>query len=70
MEFDEAAKAIEDNVIGVQGDVSKPADLDRLYETVNAEGRRMPSLGLNLTCAFGDAAQRSLLSSVAIRLSR
>ena len=48
MEFDEAAKAIEDNVIGVQGDVSKPTDLDRLYETVNAEGRRMPSLGLNL----------------------
>src|SRR5229473_6106975 len=33
---------------GVQGDVSKLADLDRLYETVNAEGQRMASLGLNL----------------------
>lgn len=47
-ELDEAAKAIGDNVIGVQGDVSKLADLDRLYETVNAEGQRMASLGLNL----------------------
>jgi NAD(P)-dependent dehydrogenase (short-subunit alcohol dehydrogenase family) len=43
-ELDEAAKAIRDNVTGVQGDVSKLADLDRLYETVNAERRRMPSL--------------------------
>ena len=48
-ELDEAAKAIGDNLTGVQGDVSKLADLDRLYETVNAEGRRMPSLGLNLS---------------------
>jgi NAD(P)-dependent dehydrogenase (short-subunit alcohol dehydrogenase family) len=34
----EAAKAIGDNATGVQGDVSKLADIDRLYETVNAEG--------------------------------
>ena len=47
-ELDKAAKAIGDNVTGVQGDVSKLPDLDRLYETANAEGRRMPSLGLNL----------------------
>ena len=64
-ELDEAVKAIGDNVTGVQGDVSKLADLDRLYETANAEGQRAQS-----PCAFGDAAQRSLLSSVAIRLSR
>jgi len=38
-ELDEAVKAIGNNVIGVQGDVSKLADLDRLYETVKAEGR-------------------------------
>ena len=40
-ELDEAVKAIGNNVAGVQGDVSKLADLDRLYETVKAEGRRI-----------------------------
>ena len=33
-ELDEAVKAIVSNVSGVQGDVAKLADLDRLYETV------------------------------------
>jgi NAD(P)-dependent dehydrogenase (short-subunit alcohol dehydrogenase family) len=33
-ELDEAVKAIGTNVTGVQGDVAKLADLDRLYETV------------------------------------
>jgi NAD(P)-dependent dehydrogenase (short-subunit alcohol dehydrogenase family) len=33
-ELDEAVKAIGSNVTGVQGDVAKLADLDRLYETV------------------------------------
>src|SRR5258706_8371022 len=33
-ELDEAVKAIGGNVSGVRGDVSKLADLDRLYETV------------------------------------
>jgi hypothetical protein len=32
-------KAIGSNVVGVQGDVSKPQDLDRLYETVKAKGK-------------------------------
>jgi NAD(P)-dependent dehydrogenase (short-subunit alcohol dehydrogenase family) len=40
-ELDEAVKAIGHNVTGVQGDVAKLADLDRLYETVEAEGRRI-----------------------------
>jgi NADP-dependent 3-hydroxy acid dehydrogenase YdfG len=40
-ELDEAAKAIGDNVAGDQGDVFKLYDLDGLYETVNAEGRRI-----------------------------
>ena len=35
-ELDEAVKAIGQNVTGVQGDVSKLADLDRLYQTVKA----------------------------------
>jgi NAD(P)-dependent dehydrogenase (short-subunit alcohol dehydrogenase family) len=33
-ELDEAVKAIGSNVTGVQGDVAKLSDLDRLYETV------------------------------------
>jgi NAD(P)-dependent dehydrogenase (short-subunit alcohol dehydrogenase family) len=33
-ELDEAVKAIGSNVSGVQGDVAKLADLDRLYDTV------------------------------------
>ncbi len=38
-ELDEAVKAIGSGVTGVQGDVAKLADLDRLYETVSARGR-------------------------------
>ena len=37
-ELDEAVKTIGSNVTGVQGDVAKLADLDRLYETVKAKG--------------------------------
>jgi NAD(P)-dependent dehydrogenase (short-subunit alcohol dehydrogenase family) len=38
-ELNEAVNAIGTNVTGVQGDVSKLDDLDRLYETVKAKGR-------------------------------
>ena len=39
-ELDDAVKTIGSNVSGIQGDVAKLADLDRLYETVsNAKGR-------------------------------
>ena len=34
-ELDEAVKAIGSNVTGVQGDVARLADLDRLYETIS-----------------------------------
>jgi NAD(P)-dependent dehydrogenase (short-subunit alcohol dehydrogenase family) len=37
-ELDEAVKAIGRNVTGVQGDVAKLRDIDRLYETVKAKG--------------------------------
>src|SRR5277367_3267194 len=40
-ELDEAVKIIGKNVTGVQGDVAKLSDLDRLYETVKATGRRV-----------------------------
>jgi NAD(P)-dependent dehydrogenase (short-subunit alcohol dehydrogenase family) len=38
-ELDEAVQAIGSNVTGVQGDVAKLPDLDRLYETVEKKGR-------------------------------
>jgi NAD(P)-dependent dehydrogenase (short-subunit alcohol dehydrogenase family) len=38
-ELDVAVKAIGSNISGVQGDVAKLADLDRLYETVKGKGR-------------------------------
>ena len=60
-ELDEAVKAIGDNVSGVQGDVSKLADLDRLYETVKAEGRRIDvvfaNAGLGEFAALGSVTE-------------
>ena len=53
-ELDEAVKAIGSNVTGIQGDVSKLADLDRLYETVKAEGRRIDVVFAN--AGFGEFA--------------
>ena len=38
-ELNEAVQAIGSNVTGVQGDVAKPDDLDRLYESVSTKGR-------------------------------
>jgi NAD(P)-dependent dehydrogenase (short-subunit alcohol dehydrogenase family) len=38
-ELDEAVEAIGSNVTGVQGDVAKLSDLDRLYETIGKKGR-------------------------------
>jgi NAD(P)-dependent dehydrogenase (short-subunit alcohol dehydrogenase family) len=38
-ELDEAVQAIGGDVTGVQGDVTKLADLDRLYEAVKSKGR-------------------------------
>jgi len=40
-QLDEAVKAIGGNVSGVQGDVAKLADLDRLYETVAKTQKRI-----------------------------
>src|ERR1700743_3526029 len=38
-ELDEAVKVIGGNVTGVQGDIAKLTDLDRLYDVVAAKGR-------------------------------
>ena len=40
-EIDEAVRIVGSNITGVQGDVSKLADLDRLYEAVKAKERRI-----------------------------
>src|SRR5258707_12898814 len=40
-ELDAAAKDIGTQVTGVQGDIAKLADLDRLYEIVKAQKRRV-----------------------------
>src|SRR4029077_9725455 len=52
-ELDEAVKAIGQNVTGVQGDVAKLADVDRLYEIVKANGR--------IDILFANASVASLL---------
>ena len=46
-ELDAAVKRIERNVTGVQGDVSKLADLDRLYEVVKREKGHIDILFVN-----------------------
>jgi NAD(P)-dependent dehydrogenase (short-subunit alcohol dehydrogenase family) len=38
-ELDEAVKAIGSNVTGIEGDVAKMSDLDRLYEAVKTKGK-------------------------------
>ena len=45
--LDKAVKAIGRNVTGVQGDVAKLTDLDRLYETVRKEKGRIDVLFAN-----------------------
>lgn len=42
-----AAAATKTGAIAVQGDVSNPADLDKLYDTVNGDGRRIDVLVAN-----------------------
>jgi len=46
-ELDEAVKEIGSNVTGVQGDISKLTDLDRLYETIKAKDKKIDILFAN-----------------------
>jgi NAD(P)-dependent dehydrogenase (short-subunit alcohol dehydrogenase family) len=46
-ELDQAVKEIGTNVTGVQGDLAKPADLDRLYDIVTAKTSRIDILFAN-----------------------
>jgi NAD(P)-dependent dehydrogenase (short-subunit alcohol dehydrogenase family) len=60
-ELDEAVKAIGGNVMGFQGDVAKLVDLDRLYETIGAEGLRIDvvvaNAGLGEFAALGSITE-------------
>jgi NAD(P)-dependent dehydrogenase (short-subunit alcohol dehydrogenase family) len=60
-ELDEAVKAIGNNVTGVQGDVAKLADLDRLYETVGNVKKRIDIIFANASVGefapFGNVSE-------------
>src|SRR5271167_2179202 len=60
-ELDKAVEAIGRNATGVQGDVSNLADLDRLYESIQAEGRRidvvLANAGFGEFAALGDITE-------------
>jgi NAD(P)-dependent dehydrogenase (short-subunit alcohol dehydrogenase family) len=58
-ELDEAVKAIGSQVTGVQGDVAKLADLDRLYATVKSKALR-----IDIVFANAGVGEFSLLKDV------
>jgi NAD(P)-dependent dehydrogenase (short-subunit alcohol dehydrogenase family) len=58
-ELDEAVTVIGSNVTGVQGDVSKLTDLDRLYEAVKANGKN-----IDIVFANAGVAEFAALGSI------
>jgi NAD(P)-dependent dehydrogenase (short-subunit alcohol dehydrogenase family) len=60
-ELEEAVTAIGSSVTGIQGDIAKLADLDRLYQSVTATRRRIDILfanaGLGGFAALGDITE-------------
>ncbi len=60
-QLDEAVKAIGRNVMGIQGDAGKLADLDRLYDTVERERKRIDvlfaSAGVGEFAAIGSVTE-------------
>ena len=63
-ELDAAVKEVGDNVTGVQGDVSKAEDLDRLYTAVADSGRRLDVVFANAAtidvARIGDITEEQL----------
>src|ERR1700742_1862359 len=63
-ELDAAVKEIGDNVTGVQGDVSRAEDLDRLYAAVADSGRRLDVVFANAAtidvARIGDITEEQL----------
>src|ERR1700745_311037 len=52
-ELEAAVKELGDNATGVQGDVSKPEDVDRLYAAVADSGRRVDVVFANAAIVAG-----------------
>jgi NAD(P)-dependent dehydrogenase (short-subunit alcohol dehydrogenase family) len=71
-ELDEAVKAIGPNATGVQGDVAKLSDLDRLYETVaKVKGRVdviFANAGVGEFVPFGEVSEEHFDKLVSINL--
>jgi NAD(P)-dependent dehydrogenase (short-subunit alcohol dehydrogenase family) len=67
-ELDAAVKEVGDNVTGVQGDVSKAEDLDRLYAAVADSGRRLDVVFANAAtidvARIGDVTEEQLDSQL------
>jgi len=63
-ELDVAVKELGDNATGVQGDVSKAEDLDRLYSVVADSGRRIdvvfPNAAILEVARIGDITEEQL----------
>ena len=63
-ELDVAVKELGDNAIGVQGDVSKAEDLDRLFSVVADSGRRIdvvfPNAAILEVARIGDITEEQL----------
>ncbi|MDE1174724.1 MAG: SDR family oxidoreductase [Parvibaculaceae bacterium] len=59
-ELDEAVAQLGSQAVGVQGDVSKPADLDRLYELIRKEDGRVDIVFAN--AGIGDVAALGVLT--------
>jgi len=71
-ELDEAVKAVGSNVTGVQGDVARLADLDRLYDTVGkVKGRiESPQRAFSLEVGFACPTRKSKRISSSRSISR
>jgi NAD(P)-dependent dehydrogenase (short-subunit alcohol dehydrogenase family) len=71
-ELDEAVKAIGPNATGVQGDVAKLSDLDRLYETVGKVKGRVDVIfanaGVGEFVPFGEVSEEHFDKLVSIDL--
>ena len=71
-ELDAAVREIGDNVTGVQGDVSNPEDLDRLYAAVSDSGRRIDVVFANAAVVdvarIGDITEEHLDYQLGVNL--
>ncbi|QVL34990.1 SDR family oxidoreductase [Telmatocola sphagniphila] len=71
-ELDEAIKEIGTNVIGIQGDVTKPADLDRLFAQIQETSGRLDvvvaNAGSGKFVPFGSYTEEHLDATFAVNI--